>query len=224
MLVRIKRQKSADTESYWQEFTYDGDKNVTVATVLDCLNYNDDLFDAAGNAARRIRWECSCMQKVCGACSMIINHKPALACNTFLKNLNGDTLVLEPLSKFPVVSDLIVDKRIIYENLKRAEVYLHQFQAQTASEYAHLYQLGKCLKCGLCLEVCPNYIQGEQFFGAVFANDSYFSYAQSEDRSALKDSYKKHFGNGCSKSFSCMDVCPANIPTLTSISKMNRGK
>ena len=29
---------------------------------------------------------------------------------------------------------------------------------------------------------------------------------------------------GCSKSLSCMDVCPMQIPTLSSIAKLNRTK
>ena len=56
MLVKIKRQEHADSPSYWQSFEYDGNKNATVAAVLDYLNYNDDLYDTNGNPARRIQW------------------------------------------------------------------------------------------------------------------------------------------------------------------------
>jgi succinate dehydrogenase / fumarate reductase iron-sulfur subunit len=48
---------------------------------------------------------------------MIINGVPALACNTFVDEVTKTDLVLEPLSKFPVVADLVVDSRIIYVNL-----------------------------------------------------------------------------------------------------------
>ena len=49
---------------------------------------------------------------------MIINGVPALACAVFADKVKGKDLVLEPLSKFPGVSDLIVDRSIIYEQLK----------------------------------------------------------------------------------------------------------
>lgn len=225
MLVKIKRQEHADSPSYWQSFEYDGNKNATVAAVLDYLNYNDDLYDINGNPARRIQWECSCMQKSCGACAMVINGTPALACNTFLKDIKSEMLILEPLKKFPVCSDLIVDRSIIYENLKRAQMYIEDYAGADEKEYDNQYMVSKCLKCGLCLEVCPNYVKGENFFGALFANDAYLSYTQSENRKKeILSRYKKHFSAGCSKSLSCIRVCPVEIPTLASMAKMNRTK
>ena len=223
MLVKIKRQEHADSPSYWQSFEYDGNKNTTVAAVLDYLNYNDDLYDINGEPARRIQWECSCMQKSCGACAMVINGTPALACNTFLKDIKSEILILEPLKKFPVCSDLIVDRSIIYENLKRAEMYIEDYAGADEKEYDNQYMVSKCLKCGLCLEVCPNYVKGENFFGALFANDAYLSYTQSENRKKkILSQYKKHFSAGCSKSLSRIKVCPVEIPTLASMAKMNR--
>ena len=102
MLVRIKRQTGPEAAPYWQSFSYDGPKHVTVSAVLDALNYTDDLFDTEGKPAPRIRWECSCMQAVCGGCAMVINGRPALACETFVKDL-GDEISIRPLSKFPVI-------------------------------------------------------------------------------------------------------------------------
>ena len=113
MIVKIKRQSSPSAESYWQSFNYEGPMHVAVSAVLDALNYTDDLFDTEGNKAPRIRWECSCMQATCGGCAMIINGIPALACATFLDEVKGKELVLEPLSKFPVIADLAVDRSII---------------------------------------------------------------------------------------------------------------
>lgn len=223
MIVRVKRQDDANSAPYWQSFSLETGKNETVAQVLEKLNYTDDLFDICGNHARRIRWECSCMQKVCGACAMVINGVPALACNTFLRDLKGEELVLEPLSKFPTISDLIVDRSIIMDNLKKAEMYVGEFGKADPKHYEDLYQIAKCLKCGLCLEVCPNYVKGENFFGALFANDSYFMFENSADRKTeIKKSFGEHFAKGCSKSLSCSDICPMNLPTLSSISRMMR--
>ena len=223
MLVKIKRQTAPNTEPYWQTFTYDGPKHVTVSTVLDTLNYTDDLFDTEGKPAARIRWECSCMQAVCGGCAMVINGVPSLACETFIDEIKGKDLVLEPLSKFPVIGDLIVDRSVIYENLNRAKAYLESNAVSNKKDYKQQYSVAKCLKCGLCLEVCPNYHPGAEFFGAVLANESYLiaSQAESKPRELVKE-YKKHFAAGCSKALSCQTVCPAGIETITSIIKMNR--
>ena len=223
MIVKIKRQKSPDQAPYWQSFLYNGPKHVSVSAILEILNYADDLFDIDGNHASRIRWECSCMQAMCGGCAMVINGVPSLACKVFADEVKGDDLILEPLSKFPVVSDLIVDRSIIYDNLKNAKAYLDTLANSNKHEYNQQYSVAKCLKCGLCLEVCPNYHPGGDFFGAVLANESYLIDSQSSDKNLkIIKEYKKHFGAGCSKALSCQSVCPMEIETLSSIIRMNR--
>ena len=223
MIVKIKRQAAPDTEAYWQSFRYDGPQHVTVSAVLDALNYTDDLFDIQGNPCSRIRWECSCMQAMCGGCAMVINGVPALACATFADQVKGKELVLEPLSKFPVVADLIVDRSIIYENLVSAKAYLEGLAQNDPHQRGQQYSVAKCLKCGLCLEVCPNYYAGGDFFGAVFANEGYLIAAQSaQEKPQVVQEYKTHFGAGCSKALSCQSVCPMEIETITSIMRMNR--
>ena len=224
MIVTIKRQDRRDSHPYWQSYVYNGSREVTVAAVLDYLNYHDDLVNTEGHGARRIRWECSCLQKVCGACAMVINGTPSLACATFLRELSGEELILEPLTKFPVIADLQVDRSVIYRNLQRAEVYLRGYRGENKKEYPHQYQASKCLKCGLCLEVCPNYSSGEEFFGAVFANESYLQGSLSRETEKIKKEYHRHFAAGCSKALSCESICPVGIPTLASIAKLNRGK
>lgn len=224
MIVKIKRQNSYNEPFYWQSFEYNGDKHVTVSAVLDSLNYTDDLFDIQGNPARRIRWECSCLQAVCGGCAMIINGVPSLACATYVDKVKGKELVLEPLSKFPVVADLMVDRSIIYENLNKAKAYLENIATKSDKKnYEQQYSVAKCIKCGLCLEVCPNYHPGADFYGAIFANESYLIASQSADKKPeIIKEYKKHFGAGCSKALSCQTICPIGIETITSILRMNR--
>lgn len=223
MIVKIKRQREPESQPYWQTFEYNGPKHVAVSAVLDALNYTDDLFDVDGKPAARIRWECGCMQAVCGGCAMVINGVPALACATFADQVKGDSLILEPLSKFPVVADLIVDRSIIYDQLIQAKAYLEQIATSDPKQHEQQYSVAKCLKCGLCLEVCPNYHPGAEFFGAVLANESYLIASQSaESNPPIVKEYKTHFGAGCSKALSCQSVCPMKIETISSIIKMNR--
>lgn len=223
MIVKIKRRASSDSAPYWQSFEYNGPMHVSVSALLDALNYGDDLYDTEGKIAPKIRWECSCMQAVCGGCAMVINGTPALACNTFVDEVKGKALVLEPLTKFPVVADLIVDRQIIYDSLNIAKVYLDGPSVTSGHQHSQQYSVAKCLKCGLCLEVCPNYYPGTSFFGAVLANETYLVATQSAEKNPeIIKEYKKHFGSGCSKALSCQKVCPIGIETLTSIIRMNR--
>ena len=226
MRVRIKRQDGPDLPPYWAVFDYEKTEKETVAGILEHLNYRDDLTDITGKKCRRIQWECGCLQKMCGGCAMVIDHRPGLACNTFVDPSAAEELVLSPLTKFPVVIDLRVDRSRITEDLKDAQAYLGRSGKPDPQEFLTRYQAAKCLKCGLCLEVCPNYAGDGgrgRFYGAVAANEIYLEYVQTDDRKEpLRQAYRKHFENGCSKSLACMDICPVGISTLSTIGYMNR--
>lgn len=223
MRVRVLRQESPTAEPYWESFDYDGPRDASVAGMLDYLNYHDDIVNADGQPTRRIAWECSCLQGVCGACAMVINGMPALACDTFVRDLDCDEVVLAPLTKFPTIRDLATDRTSIQDNLRRADVSIGEYQPRAGEDFSHQYEAAKCLKCGLCLEICPNYTNGNSFFGAVFANDCYLVHARNRQKSRdVRKVYARHFGNACSKSLTCMDVCPMGISTITSMARLNR--
>lgn len=225
MKVKILRQLSPDSSPYWEIFEYDGPSDNSVAGVLDYINYHDDISDADGNATTRIGWECSCLQGMCGACAMVVNGRPVLACETFVRDFHGRDIEIRPLRKFPVVHDLMVDRSSIHENLKEANVCIGEYRPSGDKDFEHQYTAAKCLKCGLCLEVCPNYVNGHNFYGAAFANDCYLVASRNRSKSRMiGEIYGRSFGRDCSKSLSCMDVCPVKIPTLSSIARLNRLK
>lgn len=224
MKVRILRKRPIEDKQYWEEFSYEGTADISVAGLLDELNYGDDIVNASGEIVPRIAWECSCLQGMCGGCAMVINGKPSLACETFLRDL-GNEITIRPLSKFFVINDLVIDRNIIHENSQKVNAYIKEHKPSPKEEFEHQYSAAKCLKCGLCLEICPNYTRGDRFFGALFANDCYLVATRSDvfDKEIIKD-YDVHFASGCSKSLACVDVCPMNIPTLSSMAKLNRGR
>ena len=225
--IKILRQQSQPEKPYWENFDYEGSNEITVASLLDFINFNDDIINDKGEKTTRINWECSCLQGMCGSCAMVINEKPALACETFLKDLKNpkNEITICPLKKFPVIKDLIVDRSSIYENLKKSNIFIGEYKKgkNENDDFRHQYDVSKCLKCALCLEVCPNYTSGNSFFGSLFANECYLvSSRNNEKLSEIKKIYKEHFEKSCSKSLACVDVCPMKIPTLASIAKMNK--
>ena len=222
MIVTIKRQDNKESEPYFQSFNCETSPDMTVIAVLDKLNSDPELCDIEGKAAGPIYYESGCRQKICGACAMVINGIPKLACSAFVRDIKKDRLTIEPLSKFPVIRDLVVDRSIIDDNLKKADVYIADHKNFDNKDFSLLYSASKCIKCGICLEVCPNYVKGENFFGALFANDACLVALQSNNSKKIKAEYNKHFARGCSKSGACVDVCPMHIDTLASVCKMNR--
>ncbi len=200
--VIVKRQDAPEAESYTQTYTYQGDGNLSVA---DFLRTTD------------VTWECSCLEKKCGACAMVINGKPCLACGVFMREAGKKgTITIAPLSKFPLIKDLQVDRSSMFEMLKTTRVWVEQKDTDTSKQdAASLFKAGQCLLCGCCLEICPNFLAGLPFGGAAFMANAYKAIGQSpkgEHRTALKKEYLDHFYKGCSQSLSCASICPAGVP------------
>ena len=218
MLVRIKRQKDKTSASYWQEFECDVFEELSAASVIDYINEKLLKED------ERIAWDCSCMQKLCGACAMVINGTPALACDTFIDPQKEKALVIEPLKKFPVICDLKVDRSCIYNHQKDAEIFLGEVCESDPLEFDYQYLASKCLKCGLCLEVCPNYAEGgKKHFGALMLNEAYLLSSMSKDRkNELKKAFAEHFASCCSGCMACREICPVGISALASSTYMLR--
>lgn len=218
MIIKIKRQPQGGPP-YYESFIYNGDTNKTVAYVLDTLNLEAPLKNTAGQRSRPITWECSCLQNICGACGMRINGKPGLACATYITGCTE--LTLEPLTKFPVIEDLWVDKTVLFEHLKTIGAWLTQDAKPGSSKQATMrYDCAKCMRCGLCLEVCPNYLNGKQFFGAAAVPEAYL--IKETGSPTIKKRFQKYIAAGCSKSGACEKVCPAGIQTFSAMAALNK--
>lgn len=209
MRVRIK------VGNDYMEFQYDGDLNITVTSLLEKLG-------------DPVEYSCSCLQGICGACAMVINGEPKLACQTFLKDeqiVNEyDVMTIEPLSKFPLVKDLKVDRSILYDSMKKSSLWLESDAKIHDNDLDFEYEMSLCLMCGCCCEACPNYDLGD-FVGAhipVSASKLLNQEKDSAHAKEIKRTYKKGFYNHCVKSLACEDSCPAGISTQRAISRMNR--
>ena len=179
----------------------------TVANALTRINEELEKTEESP-----IRWECSCLQKKCGACAMVINGRPGLACDARL-NEYGETIRLEPLKKFPLVADLTVDRSVLHENLKALGAWLSDPAAVRGETWELSYESSRCLQCGCCLEVCPNFAPGGAFAGTAAAVPlaRLLSELPAERLAELSKTYRTHFYNGCGKSLACRRICPAGI-------------
>lgn len=223
--IKVLRRESPDAESYWQSFLFETEnENATVAFALEKLNRTKDLIDAEGRAAAPIRYECSCLQKKCGACAMRINGRPGLACDAELRKFaKKGQIVLEPLRKFPVVADLIVDRSILFENLRVMQMWISGPGKVSEKQSDEAYEAARCLQCGCCLEICPNFYPGGAFFGmASFVPATRLISAMTPgEQQDIRKNYLKHVYEGCGKSLACRDVCPAGIDADRLLSKSN---
>lgn len=210
----ILRTRRTEKTQYMQNIIYEiEDDNATVATALTLMNEEKELKDIDGNPVLPIVWECSCLQKKCGACAMVINGSPALACSVRLRELKKPEVTLKPLMKFPVVEDLMVDRSILFKNLAAMRIWLEDEARTEPVDSDMAYEGSRCLQCGCCLEVCPNFYPEGSFFGmASFVPTArLISEMKKEQREKIYSEYRKHVYEGCGKSLACRNICPAGI-------------
>jgi len=223
-LIEILRRTSAEDAPWWQTFAFaTDDEEATVATALRALNERADLRDVEGAPAEPIRWENSCLQRKCGACAMVINGVPRLACDTRLAELRGERVRLQPLSKFAVVADLVVDRDSLMSRLREAQAWLEGDAELRDRRWNVAYNASRCLQCGLCLEVCPNFAADGDYGGmaAMVPLARLLSQAPKEQREALAESYRETVYGGCAKSLACRKVCPAELDLDGLLSRSN---
>lgn len=215
-ILKIKRQKLNSEEVYWQSFMVDPPPRATVAWALYEINSHVPLLDVEGNDASPIVWSCGCGQQTCGACAMVINGKPTLACAAFLNELtkSSEVITIQPLTKFPVVCDLATDRTLLQEGLLRVKAWLSGKAKKESRTPENLLKISKCIMCGCCYEVCPNCLPGSDFVGPSSLHGAYRAMLQETDagNAALIRTEAKKLGSGlCSKSLACEKVCPAGI-------------
>ncbi|MBP3900377.1 MAG: succinate dehydrogenase, partial [Blautia sp.] len=119
--------------------------------------------------------------------------------------------------------DLWVDRTILRENLKELGLTANGDFAFTDRNNDIAFEASKCLQCGCCLEVCPNYVPGGKFFGAAgYAPETKFLTALSvEEAKNLRPAYMTHIYSGCGKSLACKDICPAGLDMDHLLSRSN---
>ena len=85
------------------------------------------------------------------------------------------------------------------------------------------YESSRCLQCGLCLEICPNFHVDGDFFGAAAAIPAGRLLTESEKprKTEIVRQYRQHVYEGCGRSLACHNVCPAGIDVERLMARSN---
>ncbi|WP_226677755.1 succinate dehydrogenase iron-sulfur subunit [Mesobacillus jeotgali] len=227
----IKRQKDPSSSPYNEEFTIPYRSNMNIISAL--MEIQKNPINSKGEATTPVIWESVCLEEVCGACSMIINEKPRQACSTLIDQLE-QPIRIEPLSTFPVMRDLAVDRQRMFDALKKVKAWIpidgtHDLgpgprMAEDTRQWA--YELSKCMTCGCCLEACPNVNSQSPFIGPAPLSQVRLFNAHPTGAMHKEERIGAIMGEGgittCGNSQNCVEVCPKGIPLTTSIAHLNR--
>src|SRR5881409_1042732 len=170
--VRVKRQAGPREAARWEEFSLKWRPSMNVIICLRDIAENPVTRD--GKKTTPVSYDSNCLEEICGSCAMLINGKARMACSALVDKLE-QPIRLEPLSKFPVVRDLAVDRSVLFENLKRVKAWvpvdgtydLGSGPRQTPRQQEEAYPLSRCISCCCCMEVCPQFNEKTNFVGAA---------------------------------------------------------
>ncbi len=167
--VKVRRQAGPNAKPYWENFRVEYESDMNVISVLQKIAAMSKTAD--GRTTTPVAWDCGCLEEVCGACTMVINGRVRQSCSALVDRLLGDSkeITLEPMSKFPVVRDLVVDRSRLFHNLKRVKAWvpvdtyydMGPGPLQPRSQQEENYPLSECMSCGCCLEACPQFTKVE---------------------------------------------------------------
>jgi succinate dehydrogenase / fumarate reductase iron-sulfur subunit len=234
--LKVLRQDGTDSpqSKRWEEFVVAWQPQMNVISAL--MEVRKNPVTASGQKTTPVVWESVCLEEVCGSCTMVINGRVRQSCTAMIDAIapNGETITLEPMKKFPLVRDLVVDRSRMFEALKRVKAWIqldgsHELgpgprQSQENQEEA--YPLSRCMTCGCCLEACPQINDRSTFIGAAAISQVRLFNLHPSGKMHAAERLDEIMTEGgiedCGKAQNCAAVCPKEIPLVDSIADVGR--
>jgi succinate dehydrogenase / fumarate reductase iron-sulfur subunit len=229
--LQIRRQDGPSAHPRWEEFLIPWRPNMNVISSLMEIRRNP--VTRFGVPTTPVTWDANCLEQVCGACSMLVNGVPRQACAALVDRLPSP-IVLEPLTKFPLVRDLVTDRQPMFESLKRVKAWIPIDGTYDmgpgprfgAADQEMNYAFARCMTCGCCMEACPQFNAHSSFMGpAPLAQVRLFN---GHPTGAMHKEERLHaiMGKGgisdCGNAQNCVAVCPKEIPLTDAIAELGR--
>ncbi|MFH1453854.1 MAG: succinate dehydrogenase iron-sulfur subunit [Armatimonadota bacterium] len=202
-----------DKKPYYKEYKVEVKSGETVLDALNQIKWYQD-----GTLAYRR----SCRSAICGSCAMKINGINRLACKTQVFDLKSNKITVDPLPKFRLIRDLIVDMDPFFDKLKETKPYLINYSAppekereQSIKDREKLDDVINCILCGGCTTSCPSTWTNNSYLGPAAFNKSYRFVADTRDEGEeehLESVNDESTGIWrCHGITNCFDACPKNI-------------
>ncbi len=123
--LKVRRQdkprSDPNANQRWEEFEIAWKPGMNIISCLMAIQRNPVTAD--GTPTNAVVWESNCLEEVCGACTMLVNGKVRQGCSALVDKL-VQPITLEPLTSFPVVRDLIVDRSRVFEAFKKVRAWV----------------------------------------------------------------------------------------------------
>ena len=230
--LKIKRRDRREADAYWQEFEIPHKPGHNVLSALMVIREHPVTVDGA--RVDPVMLESNCLEEVCGACTMIVNGRVRQACSALIDDLE-QPVVLEPMTKFPTVRDLMVDRSRMFDALRTVKAWIdidgswdvHVGAPRISpQEWEMNYILSRCMTCGCCMEACPQYGPGLEFIGPAPIGQVRLMNGHPTGRFSAAERLHTIMGVGglsdCGNAQNCVEACPKEIPLTTAIGQLGR--
>lgn len=233
--IKIQRREKLGASEYWETFEIPYRRNLNVISVLMDIRKNPVTKD--GKTTTPPVWDMSCLEQVCGICTMVIDGKVRQSCSALVDDLllasGGNSISLQPMSKFPNVRDLKVDRSRMFEHLKQVNAWIeldgtHDLgpaPAMSNEQARERYAYSRCMTCGCCLEACPQYHDDNYIGPQAIAQARLFN-MHPTGKNDIEDRLNGLMGDdgitNCGNAQNCIQVCPMSIPLTRAIYETNR--
>jgi succinate dehydrogenase / fumarate reductase iron-sulfur subunit len=232
---KIRRRERPDAPQYWETFEVPYRRNLNIISALMEIRKNPVTTD--GKQTTPPVWQMNCLEQVCGICTMVINGRVRQSCSALvdqlLSEVGGNEITLEPMSKFPNVRDLVVDRSQMFNHLKRVHAWIeldgtHDLGPgeRISNEIAQeRYAYSRCMTCGCCLEACPQYHDDNYIGAQAIAQARLFNMhpVGKENRDDRLNALMEDDGiANCGNAQNCVRACPMSIPLTKAIYETNR--
>lgn len=229
--VIVRRQDAPDAPVREERFSVPYQPGMNVISLLQAIRLNPVTQE--GKPTTPVTWDCNCLEEVCGACTMIVNGRVCQSCAALVDRLS-QPIVLEPMTKFPVVRDLMVDRKGMFEQLKKIHGWipvdgtydLGPGPKIDPDDQQEAYDLSRCMTCGCCVEACPQVNERSDFMGPALMSQVVYFNMHPTGRADKNTRLEAVMGKGgiadCGNAQNCVKVCPKEIPLTRSIGQLGR--
>jgi succinate dehydrogenase / fumarate reductase iron-sulfur subunit len=236
LTLKVWRQKNAQDKGHFEAYTVkDISSEMSFLEMIDVLNER-----LIREGADPIAFDHDCREGICGTCSMVIDGRPhgpwkgTTTCQLHMRAFkNGDTITIEPFraDAFPVIKDLIVDRRA-FDRIIQAGGFVSVNTGNAVDgnaipiEKQHAddaFAAAACIGCGACVAACKN-SSAMLFVSAKVSHLALLPQGEPERKtrvlSMIAQMDKEGFGS-CTNTYACEAECPKEISVMN-IARLNR--
>jgi fumarate reductase iron-sulfur subunit len=185
------------------------DKEIVKYQVPKGLTLLQALYKIKEEIDSSLTFDSGCRSMVCGACSVRVNGKEALACGVRVE----DNALIEPINYHQVVRDLKVKKDS--SAIKRAKAHISGYREATlgVEDELKFSKESDCILCSSCHSACPVFEVNSEFI-SPFALAKAYRYAldkRNENPKEIIDAIQKNGIWDCTLCGECTTACPKGI-------------